>query len=34
MHCPQNAERFAFERMAMADYSHFFWEVLMMGSVS
>jgi hypothetical protein len=34
MHCPQNAERFAFERMATADYGHFFWEVLMMGSVS
>jgi hypothetical protein len=32
--CSENAERFAFERMARADNSHSFGEVLMMTSMS
>ena len=34
MHCPQNAERFAFERMARTDNCDCLRKVLMMGSVS
>ncbi len=34
MHCPEDFQRMAFERMASADYGDLLGEVQMMGSVS